>query len=138
MDVKQFEARLKTASESAQALIEEIRACVPDYKEVCRLTKRYVCLKFMLDEADAVSDDILELAQQSIEQIARLKKDGLKFNDHSGTCAAVSSTVTKKILLFMALQKGLGVEFPKSRTPYVTTIGGMAELIISQLQTEGV
>lgn len=75
------------------------------------------------------TEDILELAQQSVETIAHLQKGGLKFKDHSGTCGSVSSAVTKKILFLIALQKALGITFEKHEAADIETVSDLTERV---------
>lgn len=77
------------------------------------------------DSREKRTEDILELAQQSVETIAHLQKGGLKFKDHSGTCGSVSSAVTKKILFLIALQKVLGITFEKHEAADIETVSDL-------------
>lgn len=79
------------------------------------------------------TEDILELAQQSVEIIAHLQKGGLKFKDHSGTCGSVSSAVTKKILFLIALQKALGITFEKHEAADIETVSDLTEHVKEHL-----
>lgn len=79
------------------------------------------------------TEDILELAQQSVETIAHLQKGGLKFRDHSGTCGSVSSAVTKKILFLIALQKALGITFEKHEAADIETVSDLTEHVKAHL-----
>lgn len=129
-------AKLATVGEVSAQLIEKMKAADPDPAGLYPHIKSYLCLKFMLDESDAESDDIVELAARSVEQIAGLKKNGLQFVDHSGTCAAVSSAVTKKILLLIALQKALNITFPRNKTADILSIGQLCEAVAEQMAQE--
>lgn len=85
-------------------------------------------------EAENRTEDILELAQQSVESIAQLQKGGLKFKDHSGTCGSVSSAVTKKILFLIALQKALGITFEKHEAADIETVTQLTEHVADHLK----
>lgn len=133
MTVEEFRAKLAAAGEESERLTARMKAAGADPEALYPPVRSYLCLKFMLDEAEAEGDNITALAARSIEQIAGLRKDGLVFADHSGTCAAVSSAVTKKILLLIALQKALGIRFPRDRTAEIDSIPRLCVEIAEQL-----
>ena len=133
MTVEEFRERLKTADAAALELTGRMKSAAPDRRKLYPLVKSYLCLKFMIDESDAHSDNLVELAELSIEQIAGLKKGGLKFVDHSGSCSSVSSAITKKVLLLISLQKSLGIQFPKEEIADILTVTQLTKSIAEQL-----
>lgn len=133
MTIEQFERELKQNAVRCDALAEEIRGGERTCERIYPLIRRYVFLKFMLFDAAETSDDILELAQRSVETIAQLKKGGLKFTDHSGTCGSVSSAVTKKILLLLALQRALGIQFEKHEAADIDTISQLTRHAVDHM-----
>jgi len=134
MTAEEFRARLKTSDIAATELVAHMRSVGADESELYPLIKSYLCLKFMIDESEAHSDELVELAKQSIEQIAGLKKGGLKFVDHSGSCSSVSSAITKKVLLLISLQKALGITFPKEEVAYILTVTQLTHSVAKRLE----
>lgn len=136
MTVEEFKAKLSSAGEASCRLVERMKEIGPDPEGLYPPMRSYLFLKFMLDEADAEGDDIVALAARSVEQIAGLKKNGLEFVDHSGTCAAVSSAVTKKILLLISLQKALNIQFPAGTTADINTIPQLCRAVAGEMARE--
>lgn len=133
MTVQEFESELKENAARCDALAAQMKESGPEYGTLYPLVRRYLYLKFMLFDGDEGTEDILALAERSVEHIAQLKKGGLKFKDHSGTCGSISSSVTKKILLLIALQKALGIQFEKNETADITTIPELARQIAAHM-----
>jgi len=134
MDIVTFQEKLKTAAVDSEALTLKIKASEKEFDTLYPLIRQYLYFKFMLPEGCCASDDILELAAASVELIAGLKKGGLKFEDRSGSCGAISSSVTKKILLLISLQKALSIQFSKEESPAILTITELTHSILQHMQ----
>ena len=63
----------------------------------------------------------------------RLQQHGHSFQDVSPGCRAVSSAVTKKVLVLLSLQRALQVELSPSETPYIDTIASLAAALYPRL-----
>ena len=123
MEIAEFEKRMQESREQTEALVEQMLAAPLTYEALYPLIHDYVYLKFWLFDGEEETDAILELADISTEKIAELKEGGLVVVERSGTCGSVSSAVTKRILLLMALQKALGILIEHHAAADITTLG---------------
>lgn len=137
MTVAEFENELKKNTERCDFLIQELKSAQEEYSVYYRLLKKYLYLKFMLFDGEEDTEDILKLAEYSVENIAQLKRGGLQFKDRSGTCGSISSGVVKKILLMISLQNALGIQFEKNETADITTISELTEHVMDHVFHRG-
>lgn len=136
MTAEQFLDNMSRAADESARLINEMLIVGADADSLRPIIKRYLCVRFMLNPEEADGEDIVKLAEQSVEQIANLQKNGLKVKEHSGTCASVSSAVTKKILLLISLQKALNIKFAKEETANITTVSQLSVAVARELCKE--
>lgn len=134
MTVEEFEARMRESKEQAEVLIEQMKTAPAAYDALYPLIHDYVYLKFWLFDGEEETDAILELADISTEKIAELKKGGLVVVERSGTCGSISSAVTKKILLLMALQQALGIVIEHHAAADITTLSELTNAVIEGLE----
>lgn len=133
MTAEEFEERLHKSKEQTEALVQRMLLAPLDYDAMYPLIRAYVCQKFWLFDGEEETDVIEELADISTERIAELKEGGLVLLERSGTCSSVTSAVTKKTLLLMALQKSLGIliEHPAAK---ITTLGELTYAVLEGLE----
>lgn len=129
MTQQEYENQIAAASSKSQIILDQIRQAVTEKLSLTTLLRQYILLRFMLEESECSGENIVSWAEQSVEKIAGLKKGGLKISDRSGNCAAVSSAVTKKILLLISLQKALGINFPKEAAAEIQTLSELENMI---------
>lgn len=126
-DIKQLLIKAKT---EAKARIDAIYACEPLLFDVLRenLTD-YVLARFLLERSECEGVDFQKLSELSLAKSMRISKDLVKEFDIARSCAGASSAMTKKVLLYMALQKDLKIELIAERTPKVHTFDEFAQLV---------
>lgn len=134
MKTEEFEALIKKNSEKSKELLSDMKMSGGDYSIIVPLIHRYVYLRFMLEEKEYGTDSLEKLAEISIENIAGWKKQGVVINENSGGCSAISSALTKKVLLLISLQKGLDIRFGKNETADITTVTELAKHVSCHLQ----
>lgn len=105
---------------------------VLDKEEVYKHLKSYICSRFKLEEATCATDDILELAEISLE-----KRDELSDSDSEegapDLCSGASSALSKKILLLLSIEKKLHIEFLPEEIPNIRTVKDLCEQIMVKM-----
>lgn len=134
MTVEEFENRMQESREQTEGLVQQMLAAPLTYEALYPLIHDYVYLKFWLFDGEEETDEILALADISTEKIAELKKGGLVVVERSGTCGSISSAVTKKILLLMALQQALGIMIEHHAAADITTLSELTNAVIEGLE----
>lgn len=89
----------------------------------------YTLAKFLLDPQEATSDDIFELAEISIEKLLAMNDKSILLAVGSTTCTNQSSTDIKKVLLSLALQKGMGVKLEPDESAACETTQQLADVL---------
>ena len=64
--------------------------------------------------------DLTELAELSVAKTIQMPKEGSKQLDGAHSCEGTTSAMNKKVLLLMALQKGLNIKFSAQNTANLT------------------
>ena len=132
---EQAKALILAARAAAAAHIEAIRTAPALTRElVHREVTGYILAKFHLTEADCSTDDFRELAALSLSKSMRLSPELVKEFDLARSCDGVTSQTAKMVLLFMALQRDLGIEFEPMSTARAETLSDVGDLVWEQLQ----
>ena len=94
--------------------------------------RNYTLAKFFLteDEVRALgTEDILKLADESVEKLLRQNDKSVKLAEGSTTCTNQSSTDIKKVLLSLTLQRALNVRFTPEQSANLETITQLADAL---------
>ena len=109
-----------------------IKGQVPLTKDFFHKSLRnYILCKFMLDEEECTSDNLDEITEISLAKSAGISKELVQDLDIAKTCSGGSSAMTKKVLLFLAIQKDFDVHLPTEGTGNVRTLSDLSELVWS-------
>ena len=120
--------RLDIAAKDAEAAQEKITSGTLGREAFRQEVRNYTLAKFFLteDEVRALgTEDILKLADESVEKLLRQNDKSVKLAEGSTTCTNQSSTDIKKVLLSLTLQRDGHCE---SRNT-VQEVGGAVERI---------
>lgn len=121
------------SNERAQACLERIACVGCDRAAVHALLKEYIGCKYLLDESEMECEDLAALSKASVDKLlANHRNEALQ--DVSSVCAGASSASTKKVLLMMALQKGLGIRFDAKTSGAVRTVGDLAREVCARIE----
>lgn len=122
---------LRRADRAAQQELESILASPGMSPEALyQHLRRYTLAKFLLED-DCLEDDFFALAEISMGRALDLDSDMVKKSDLSLHCSGASSVATKKVLLFMSLQKGLDIKFTPEEVPAIKTIEDLSKVVYS-------
>ncbi len=126
--------RLLRAHELAAKHAALIRASPDLEAEVLHARLRaYILYRFMLNEEQMDSDEIMELARMSIARTLAIQSENVSDLDISNLCSGTSSVISKKVLLFMALQRDLQIRLLPEESASVKTIADLACLVHRKL-----
>ena len=124
--------RLDIAALDAQAALDKLLAGDLDKDGFRREVRAFTLAKFFLTEeecAEAGTEDLLKLADVSVEKLLRSEDKSVKLAEGSTTCTNQSSTEIKKVLLSMTLQRSLGIQFKPEYSASLETITQLADAL---------
>ncbi|MBE6473190.1 MAG: hypothetical protein E7Z99_06400 [Coriobacteriaceae bacterium] len=94
--------------------------------------RRFTLDKFFLTEEEvqaAGTEELLKLANESVEKMLRNADKSVKLAEGSTTCTNQSSTDIKKVLLSMTLQRAIGIRFTPEESAELTTLTQLADAL---------
>ena len=124
--------RLDIAAADAEEALALITSGKLEREEFADQVRRFTLDKFFLTEDEvraAGTEDLLELANVSVEKMLRNADKSVKLAEGSTTCTNQSSTDIKKVLLSLTLQRALGVKFTPEYAAELETIGQLADAL---------
>lgn len=128
--------QLELASECADAVLGELKNPSIDEEHFVKLVFDYVRFKFFLSPDECNTDDILALAEASVEKLLRINDRSVKLAQGSNTCTNQSSTDIKKVLLSLTLQRSLGVKFTPEESANLETVPQLAHALYHGLKAK--
>ena len=136
MDAPAMDAarRLAEANRLANQALAEIQAVPnPDRSFLEDRLREYVARKMALEEGE-ISDSVTEMIQISVARSMHVDISRLKKVDHASKCNGTTAVISKRVLLFLAIQKGLGVTLPPEKTPDIHTVQDLADILLPLLR----
>jgi hypothetical protein len=125
--------RILAAQAASRAEIESLKELKnPSVDAVYARVRSYLLLRFLL-EPETDGDDILELADLSLARTSGPGRDGAASTDVSANCSGASSALSKKVLLLMALERDLGLDFSPEESVMIRTVRELAESIQARM-----
>lgn len=124
--------RMDIAAEDAQAALDLLLSGTLDREGFRTQVRKFTLAKFFLTEEEAQAsgtDEILKLANDSVEKLLRQNDKSVKLAEGSTTCTNQSSTDIKKVLLSLTLQRALGVRFTPEESAELITITQLADAL---------
>ena len=94
----------------------------------------YVLFKYNLSGEVKEVFQLSELADLSVAKAIRLSREQSVAYDNKASCDGATSAMNKKVLLLMAIQRELGIQFPLDQTAGITTTWRLAEVVKEQLE----
>lgn len=128
--------RLDIAAADADACMESLINDDLDRDEFRSTVRRLTLAKFFPTEEECVNENILNLANVSVEKLLAQNDKSVKLAEGSNTCTNQSSTDIKKVLLSLTLQRALGVSFTPKESADLETITQLADALYDALHIE--
>lgn len=124
---KTLKERMEENEAQAKEELERMKDPAISREEFGACVRRFTLCKFTLEEEECEGiDDILALADISVEKLLRINDKSVRLMEGSNTCTNQSSTDVKKILLSMTLQRALGVHFTPEEGADLETVAQLA------------
>ena len=123
-------ATLKELMDAAEIMAEEAVSAMEDDElslgAFTELVWEYLRQKFLLESGECDTNEILSLANTSIETLLRMNDKSVELAVGSTTCTNQSSTDIKKVLLSITLQQRLGVKMDPVESANCETVEQLA------------
>ena len=118
--IKQKNGLLMYQKKSSEYMKKLQTTPYPDWESLHRDLYGFILSKYILlgDVTDIY--DLTELAELSVAKTIKMPKEDSAQLDGAHSCEGTTSAMNKKVLLLMALQKGLGVKFEAGNTADLT------------------
>ena len=129
--------RLLSSKENADREIAKINAAGEVTEEtVYRYLRPYILYKFLLDGEERLPEDFTGLVKLSIARTAKIDPALLKDLQRAQKCTSASSVAIKKGLLFLDIQRQLGITFDPEKTTDIGSLRDLARLVFDKLQEQ--
>lgn len=115
---------------------ELCRAGKLDHNSFYPLLKSYILLRLGVPESECGSDSLEALSKKSIELMLATKSNSSVLNDVSPGCRSVSTSVARKVLLLIAIQKSLNVAIPALEVPHIETVEQLAAALLPLMKPQ--
>lgn len=126
--------KISEAGRQAKLVLAEIKdKREPDIGFMERKFREFMKIKLMLDEEE-VSDNITLMAQISVAKALNIPVTMLPGVDVPGQCGGVTAVLSKRIQLFLDVQKSLDIQIEPKLTPGIQTIHDLAEIVERELR----
>ena len=121
---------LLASRKAAEAHIARIRTA-PEltYELLDRELVEYIKSKFHLTDSDCTTDHFETLSEISLSKSMAISRELVAEFDLARSCDGVSSVRAKMVLLYMAIQKELGVTLPPEETAYVDSVHDISKMV---------
>lgn len=126
--MRNIAGQIAESAKAADAVLEDYLA-QPEMSEkaLAETMKKYIAVKQQLS-GDEVSDNITIMVRISISKATGIPVEKLKELDKAGACGSAPAVLAKRVLLFIDIQKKLGITFPVDKMYGVQTVQDLAEL----------
>ena len=130
LNVREIAGRLKHNNEMAESHLDEIRS-FPELPAavVAEKLKHYIPAKLLLEEEE-VSDTIIEMVRSNVAKASHLKTEQLKEMDRPGRCGSAPAVLSKRVMVYLDIQKNLGITLPAKDLPEVRTVQELTDMIL--------
>ena len=126
--------RVTDAATRADSLFESWDPREGDEHSFCETVREYVRLRYLLEPEDMLETEYLNhLGEASIARGIGVSIEQVRKNELDSKCEGTSSSMTKKILLTIALTKALEIDIDAETTADITTITELCDAVRAQL-----
>ena len=130
LNVREIAGRLKHNNEMAESHLDEIRS-FPELPAavVAEKLKQYIAAKLLLEEEE-VSDNIIEMVRSNVAKASHMTIEQLKEMDCPGRCGSAPAVLSKRVMVYLDIQKNLGITLPAKDLPEVRTVQELTDMIL--------
>ena len=133
-DTEHIREMILDAKRLAAADMAEIRARdALSFDFFAEKLRDFVLHKYHLPTDAPLPENFSALTELSLSNSMKISPELVKEFDLAKSCDGASSAMAKKVLLFMAIQRELGIELPAMATARITTIRELALLAWNEM-----
>lgn len=115
-----------TAIKEAQSL---------SYDFVKQQLTQYVLTKYLLTQEDLLTTDSFDgLTELSLSKSMQVSPELVKEFDTAQSCDGATSAMAKKVLLFRAIERALGIQLPAMRSARLKSMEDFAQMLWDTLK----
>lgn len=128
MGMKEIARGITEAAKAADTvLVDFLAADGADEERLADSLKEYAGIKLQL-KPEEIGDNITIMVRISISNATGIPLEKLKEMDKAGACGSAPAVLSKRVLLFLDVQKKLGITLPPDKLYGVQTVQDLAEL----------
>lgn len=90
--------------------------------------KKYIAYKLLLGDAE-IDGTINEMIRESVARSLNVAKEKVTKVDQPARCDGSTTVLSKRILLFLSIQRELKIQFPPDKTALIETTDDLAGLV---------
>lgn len=137
IDIKAVKEKLLTKKQMLADIVATLkREDHLDETSVDKLIRDYVLLKYDLFGMPAETTNLRELGELSVAKALNVGRERLNSLDSPTGCDKITSVTKKKVLLLMAIQSDLGIQFDPRRTGQIETTMDISALVLDLMNQE--
>ena len=130
LNVREIAGRLKQKQEAAESLLEEVRSAPErSAEEIAGKLRQNIAAKLLLSETE-ISDNIIEMVRINVAKASHMTVEQLKEMDRPGRCGSAPAVLSKRVLLYIDIQKQLGITLPAMELPEIRTVQELTVMIL--------
>lgn len=133
MSAREIASQIAESAKAADAVLADFLSQPEQGEEaLAAAIKKYIAVKQQLS-GDEVSDNITIMVRISISKATGIPVEKLKEMDKAGACGSAPAVLAKRVLLFIDIQKKLGITFPADKMYGVQTVQDLAKLAFPRI-----
>ena len=132
--------RLLRARKTAKTHMDAICSADPlTYPLLKQELRQFILAKFLLDEDGSPEDVGFDrLVEESLSHSMKIDPSLVAEFDTAKSCDGATSAMAKKVLLFMTLERELGLQLPALETARVKTLEDISQMVFRTMQNTAV
>ena len=136
MELQNMASRLNEAASLAEESLEYIRSNTDlDSIQVENSLRQYISQKLLLSEEET-SDHIIDMVRINIAKASHKTVEEIKKLDRPGACGSAPAVFSKRVLLYLGIQKALNIKLPPAEMADITTVQELSKIVISLMKAE--
>lgn len=132
---EEVKALILSSKKVSAADMAEIKSAAPLTREhFARKLRDFVLHRYLLSpEDETLPEDFNTLTELSLSQSMKISPELVKEFDLAKSCDGATSAMAKKVLLFMTIQRELGIELPAAETARLKSLPQLADLAWNEM-----
>lgn len=130
----ELKKKLAEAAEQANKLVSDIDFSHMDFDKTRDILREYIRIRYLLEPSDMISDSLNYLGEASLSRSLGMPIEEVRASELDAKCENTSSSMTKKILLVIALNSALGIDINAEATANIATVSELCEEVCHQLE----